>query len=354
MSAHEATRARAVVACLPTDDEDRVCLRERLRKPLRFLVAQACRRAALEGVLPCGGNFPPLGQLASTLNLAGDLAMARDVVLDKPLRLAQEALALQRVKALPPAQTAFSAARRALFGLELLRRAGHAAGVSRKETLESYRVPQVDSLGVVIAMPSEDESPYQPGPGGLLIDFLKWQEAGAPSVNTDGCWYLSGHAWLCSPSAKRELLAFDARRRQQQSFVQAAMLARFTPNQTPFLVLKVPRASLLEDSLAFLRSVPDSDLTKELKIEFVGEQGVDAGGLKKEFFQLLVPQLFDPVVGMFSKTAHEEVFFNAACDWYLDEYELGGLTRRFSCVQLRRARSAVTCGSLQEVACPQR
>ena len=52
-------------------------------------------------------------------------------------------------------------------------------------------------------------------------------------------------------------------------FVQAAMLARFTPNQTPFLVLKVPRASLLEDSLAFLRSVPDSDLTKELKIEFV-------------------------------------------------------------------------------------
>ena len=100
-------------------------------------------------------------------------------------------------------------------------------------------------------MPSEDDSPYQPGPGGLLIDFLKWQEAGAPSVNTDGCWYLSGHAWLCSPSAKRELLAFDARRRQQQSFVQAAMLARFTPNQTPFLVLKVPRASLLEDSLAF-------------------------------------------------------------------------------------------------------
>ena len=77
--------------------------------------------------------------------------MSRDVVLDRPARLAQEALTLQRVKALPPASTAFSAARRALFGLELLRRAGHAAGVPRKETLESYRVPQVDALGVVIA-----------------------------------------------------------------------------------------------------------------------------------------------------------------------------------------------------------
>jgi len=103
------------------------------------------------------------------------------------------------------------------------------------------------------------------------------------------------------------------------------MRAQLSGEGVPYLVLEVPRTSLLEDSLAFLRSVPDADLTKELKIKFKGEQGVDAGGLKKEFFQLLVPQLFDPVVGMFSRTAHEEVFFNAACDWYLDEYELAGL-----------------------------
>ena len=39
----------------------------------------------------------------------------------------------RKPKALPPAKTAFSAARRALFGLELLRRAGHAAGVGRQQ-----------------------------------------------------------------------------------------------------------------------------------------------------------------------------------------------------------------------------
>ena len=324
LSAHEATRARAVVACLPTDREDREVLRERLRRPLRFLVATACRRAGLDGVLPCGGQFPALGQLSS-LKVEGELSMARDVILDRPAALARAASALQRVGALPPARTAFSAARHALFGLELLRRAGAASNVPREETLERYRVPEVDSLGVVIAMPSEDASPYQPGPGGLLIDFLKWQEASAPSVNTDSCWYLSGHAWLASPAARRELLSFDARRRQQQSFLQTAMRAQLSGEGVPYLVLEVPRQSLLEDSLAFLRSVPGADLTKELKIKFKGEQGVDAGGLKKEFFQLLVPQLFDPVVGMFSRTAHEEVFFNAACDWYLDEYELAGL-----------------------------
>ena len=32
-------------------------------------------------------------------------------------------------------------------------------------------------------------------------------------------------------------------------------------------------------------------------MEFNGEDGVDEGGLQKEFFQLLVEKLFDPVYG---------------------------------------------------------
>lgn len=39
------------------------------------------------------------------------------------------------------------------------------------------------------------------------------------------------------------------------------------------------------------------DLRKQLRIEFNGEDGVDEGGLQKEFFQLLVEKLFDPVYG---------------------------------------------------------
>jgi hypothetical protein len=39
------------------------------------------------------------------------------------------------------------------------------------------------------------------------------------------------------------------------------------------------------------------DLKKSLRIEFVGEDGVDAGGLRKEWFLLLVRQLFDPQYG---------------------------------------------------------
>jgi hypothetical protein len=39
------------------------------------------------------------------------------------------------------------------------------------------------------------------------------------------------------------------------------------------------------------------DLRKPLKVHFVGEEGVDEGGVQKEFFQLLIRQVFDPSFG---------------------------------------------------------
>ncbi len=41
---------------------------------------------------------------------------------------------------------------------------------------------------------------------------------------------------------------------------------------------------------------PD-DLKKQLYVEFDGEQGLDEGGLSKEFFQLVIEQLFNPDYG---------------------------------------------------------
>lgn len=41
------------------------------------------------------------------------------------------------------------------------------------------------------------------------------------------------------------------------------------------------------------------DLKKQLVVEFVGEQGIDEGGVSKEFFQLIVEEIFNPDFGMF-------------------------------------------------------
>ena len=40
-----------------------------------------------------------------------------------------------------------------------------------------------------------------------------------------------------------------------------------------------------------------SDLRKQLFVEFEGEQGLDEGGVSKEFFQLIVEELFNPDIG---------------------------------------------------------
>jgi ubiquitin-protein ligase E3 A len=43
------------------------------------------------------------------------------------------------------------------------------------------------------------------------------------------------------------------------------------------------------------------DLRKQLRIEFKEEEGIDEGGLQKEFFQLLIEKLFDTNYGEKSK-----------------------------------------------------
>lgn len=46
-----------------------------------------------------------------------------------------------------------------------------------------------------------------------------------------------------------------------------------------------------------------ADLKKQLYVEFEGEQGVDEGGVSKEFFQLVVEEIFNPDIGKRSQRA---------------------------------------------------
>jgi ubiquitin-protein ligase E3 A len=56
---------------------------------------------------------------------------------------------------------------------------------------------------------------------------------------------------------------------------------------------------MIEDTLNLV-SKPDMNLKKPLKVKFIGEQGIDQGGVKKEFFLLVIRQLFDLNYGMFN------------------------------------------------------
>lgn len=74
----------------------------------------------------------------------------------------------------------------------------------------------------------------------------------------------------------------------------------------PYLRLKVRRDHIIDDALVRLEMIAmenPADLKKQLYVEFEGEQGVDEGGVSKEFFQLVVEEIFNPDIGMF---AHDE------------------------------------------------
>jgi hypothetical protein len=59
-------------------------------------------------------------------------------------------------------------------------------------------------------------------------------------------------------------------------------------------------ANALNDRLRRISEVVGAgqgDIKKGLKIEFIGEEGVDAGGLRKEWFLLLIREVFDEAHG---------------------------------------------------------
>lgn len=52
-----------------------------------------------------------------------------------------------------------------------------------------------------------------------------------------------------------------------------------------------------------------ADLKKQLYVEFEGEQGVDEGGVSKEFFQLVVEEIFNPDIGKWFSYAASFFYF---------------------------------------------
>ncbi|KAI8470880.1 MAG: hypothetical protein J3K34DRAFT_451731 [Monoraphidium minutum] len=96
----------------------------------------------------------------------------------------------------------------------------------------------------------------------------------------------------------------------------------------PFLVLRVRRGPhLLRDTLLQINRAKDkADLRKPLKVQFVGEEGVDEGGVQKEFFQLLVRQAFNPEFGMFVYDEARRLHWFRASGLDMDmEFELIGI-----------------------------
>lgn len=69
--------------------------------------------------------------------------------------------------------------------------------------------------------------------------------------------------------------------------------------------VNVRRTHIFEDSYYEIMRHTPTDLKKRLLIKFAGEDGLDYGGLSREFFFLLSHEMFNPVYCLFEYSAHD-------------------------------------------------
>ncbi|XP_077441011.1 ubiquitin-protein ligase E3A isoform X1 [Vanacampus margaritifer] len=129
---------------------------------------------------------------------------------------------------------------------------------------------------------------------------------------------------------KNQGLYYDNRIRMYSERRLTALYSMVQGQQpSPYLKLKVRRDHIIDDALVRLEMISmenPSDLKKQLFVEFEGEQGVDEGGVSKEFFQLVLEEIFNPDIGMFTYDDDTKLFwFNSSSLENEAQYTLVGI-----------------------------
>jgi len=157
-----------------------------------------------------------------------------------------------------------------------------------------------------------------------LISDAKWQIKTQSGQNQLPIEFMSfmAHGNLVPTSFKQVVLKAEneVRQRSEQqrqvlnqegwSFLQGG--AAVHP-ATVFFILEVRRDQLVADTTLALERAQPEELQKPLKVKFKGEEGIDEGGVTKEYFRLLSAEIFSPDFGMFTYDSDSRyIWFNPA------------------------------------------
>lgn len=69
--------------------------------------------------------------------------------------------------------------------------------------------------------------------------------------------------------------------------------------------IRVRRSHVLEDGYNAIMSLTAEELKQRLMIRFEGEEGLDIGGVSREFFLVLSREIFNPSYGLFEHSTHD-------------------------------------------------
>lgn len=111
----------------------------------------------------------------------------------------------------------------------------------------------------------------------------------------------------------------------KQQFLQLRV-----PWEEGHIKLKVRRQSVLQDSMDAIESIEPADMRKIFRFEFLGEPALDAGGVAREFFEIISSQLFNPDCGLFLYSAVNQMCMQInpnsgiANDFHLKYFHMAG------------------------------
>ncbi|CAL9695951.1 unnamed protein product [Knipowitschia caucasica] len=169
--------------------------------------------------------------------------------------------------------------------------------------------PRVDPLETELGLKAIDSRkpliPFEDFVNDSLNDVLEMdKDFTFFKVDEDSKFSFQTCPFILSVITKNQGLYYDNRIRMYGERRLTAFYSMMQGREpTPFLELKVRRDHIIDDALIRLEIIAmenPSDLKKQLVVEFEGEQGVDEGGISKEFFLLFLEEIFNPDIGMFS------------------------------------------------------
>ncbi|KAL0832902.1 hypothetical protein ABMA28_001047 [Loxostege sticticalis] len=140
----------------------------------------------------------------------------------------------------------------------------------------------------------------------IATDYINWL-----SDHSSTQPHMCNYPFLFDVQCKSLLLKIDQQLQMQVAISRAAtqIFTRLFTDPTydyhqgeQFLNLTVSRNHIVRDTMLQISNHDTSQLKKPLRVEFVGEEAEDAGGVRKEFFILLLKEIFDPVYGMFKQS----------------------------------------------------
>uniref|UniRef100_A0A8R1I7K6 HECT domain-containing protein n=1 Tax=Caenorhabditis japonica TaxID=281687 RepID=A0A8R1I7K6_CAEJA len=134
----------------------------------------------------------------------------------------------------------------------------------------------------------------------IKLDYWAKVTRQDPVKYEQNCW--TYYPFLLNGAAKGDCVFAEARLKQMITVRQAQFNAVFNPFEQEYqenLNLTVGRDTIVIDTMNQMASLSTNELQLPLKVKIRGEEADDAGGVRKEFFLIVMRKILQPEYGMF-------------------------------------------------------